>query len=190
MQLQEFIGGHPAENPYLLVKETFENPVWALIYLVWIVALWFHLTHGFWSALQTIGFNNKTWLKRLQVIATVFASVVALGFAAVVLWFLFGFAPQPAEGKMPEKCHAARVSETSQCPHAGADKGCCRVVKGCSHAQLKDALVIINGQISDTTELNKISPDSITSVEVLKDSASVAAYGDKGLNGVIRITTK
>ncbi|MDR3297739.1 MAG: succinate dehydrogenase, partial [Prevotellaceae bacterium] len=33
MQLQEFIGGHPAENPYLLVKETFENPVWALIYL-------------------------------------------------------------------------------------------------------------------------------------------------------------
>jgi succinate dehydrogenase / fumarate reductase cytochrome b subunit len=36
------------------------------IYIVWFAALWFHLTHGFWSALQTIGWSNKIWEKRLM----------------------------------------------------------------------------------------------------------------------------
>jgi succinate dehydrogenase / fumarate reductase cytochrome b subunit len=194
MQLQEFMGGHTAENPYLLVKATFENPVWALIYLAWIAAIWFHLTHGFWSALQTIGFNNKTWLKRLQVAATAFATLVALGFAAVVLWFLFGFAPQRVEDETDKKCHATTVvSEASHCPHASAGAACCQHAgadKSCHHAELKDALIIINGEVADTTALKKISRDSILSVEVLKDSAAINLCGGKGLNGVILIRTK
>ena len=43
------------------IAQTFGNPVYALIYIVWLVALWFHLTHGFWSAFQTLGINGKTW---------------------------------------------------------------------------------------------------------------------------------
>lgn len=34
------------------------NAVITVLYLIWYVALWFHLTHGFWSAIQTIGWNN------------------------------------------------------------------------------------------------------------------------------------
>ena len=29
------------------------NAVITVLYLIWYVALWFHLTHGFWSAIQT-----------------------------------------------------------------------------------------------------------------------------------------
>ncbi|GHU95769.1 fumarate reductase [Bacteroidia bacterium] len=94
MQLAHFLGGHSTENPYLLVRTTLENPVWAIVYLVWITALWFHLCHGFWSMFQSLGVNNSKWIPRLQCIAKIFATVVALGFAVVVLWFALGFAPQ------------------------------------------------------------------------------------------------
>ena len=51
---------------YTLLAETFK-PLWMVIlYIVWFGALWFHLTHGFWSALQTIGWSNKVWEKRLM----------------------------------------------------------------------------------------------------------------------------
>ena len=56
-----------------------------LIYIVWLVALWFHLTHGFWSALQTIGWNNKVWMNRLKCVSDVFATLICCAFAAVVL---------------------------------------------------------------------------------------------------------
>jgi succinate dehydrogenase / fumarate reductase cytochrome b subunit len=93
MQLPHFLGQHAAENPYLLVRTTLENPVWASVYLIWIAALWFHLSHGFWSAFQSIGANNSKWIPRLRVVAIVFASLVAAGFAVVVLWFGLGLAP-------------------------------------------------------------------------------------------------
>jgi succinate dehydrogenase / fumarate reductase cytochrome b subunit len=94
MQLAHFTSGKSHENPYMLVRTTFENPVWAAVYLVWIAALWFHLSHGFWSAFQTVGVNNSRWLPRLQCISKIFATVVALGFATVVLWFALGLAPK------------------------------------------------------------------------------------------------
>ena len=29
------------------------TPVYVLLYIVWLAAIWFHLSHGFWSAMQT-----------------------------------------------------------------------------------------------------------------------------------------
>lgn len=42
------------------------NAVITVLYLIWYVALWFHLTHGFWSAIQTIGWNNTIWMNRWE----------------------------------------------------------------------------------------------------------------------------
>ena len=44
------------------------NAVITVLYLIWYVALWFHLTHGFWSAIQTIGWNNTIWMNRWECI--------------------------------------------------------------------------------------------------------------------------
>ena len=63
------------------------NAVITVLYLIWYVALWFHLTHGFWSAFQTIGWDNQIWLGRLKCIANVFATIIFLGFAVVVIAF-------------------------------------------------------------------------------------------------------
>lgn len=61
-----------------------------IIYIAWFAALWFHLTHGFWSALQTIGWSNKVWEKRLEIIGKAFATLifVCLTATAVVAYLV------------------------------------------------------------------------------------------------------
>jgi uncharacterized protein (TIGR02231 family) len=51
-------------------------------------------------------------------------------------------------------------------------------------------LVVINGVVSTQEEMDKLSPNSIKSVNVLKDAASTSLYGARGSNGVIVVTTK
>ena len=69
------------------IKYTFSNPVFAALYLVWIVAIWFHLTHGFWSALQTLGWSGHTWFLRWKCIGYIWSTVVMAMFAIVVIAF-------------------------------------------------------------------------------------------------------
>ena len=52
-------------------------------------------------------------------------------------------------------------------------------------------LYVIDGVImSDSQMLSKIKPDDIESINVVKDAAARAIYGEKGKNGVIVITMK
>ena len=81
MQLQDFTGGE-AENPYMLLLQTFGNP-WILGgYIVWFVAIFLHLAHGFWSMFQTIGWNGGKWFGRLKVISVIVAALIILLFVA------------------------------------------------------------------------------------------------------------
>jgi len=89
MQLLEWQGEESMLGSDLVVT-VFKNPVVVAVYLVWIWALWFHLTHGFWSALQTLGTNNKKWYGRLKCIGIIYATILALGFSIVAVYFFFG----------------------------------------------------------------------------------------------------
>ncbi len=71
----------------------FSQPVVVICYVVWLVALWFHLTHGFWSALQTLGWNNLVWYNRVRVLANWYTTIVVAGFLIVVLGFFAGIFP-------------------------------------------------------------------------------------------------
>ena len=84
MQLAEF-QGHHAENPYDLLNATFQSGWWVVAYVIWFAALGFHLTHGFWSAFQSMGLSNKNWEKRLLVIGKVFVGIIVLGFSVVAV---------------------------------------------------------------------------------------------------------
>ena len=76
-------------NGAALMAITFSNPINLILYLVWFVALWFHLTHGVWSMFQTVGWANDTWYPRLKCVAQVVATLIFLGFAVVaVMCFL------------------------------------------------------------------------------------------------------
>ena len=98
MQLVEILGGHEsmvggqmiaATDGAALIAYTFSKWYNVVIYLVWFFALWFHLTHGVWSMFQTVGWANDTWYPRLKCIANIVATIIFLGFAAVVLVYFF-----------------------------------------------------------------------------------------------------
>lgn len=77
---------HSAEGAYW-IKETFSNAGYVVLYVIWVASLWFHLTHGFWSALQTLGLNGKVWFCRWKAIGIAYTTVLCLGFIAVILGY-------------------------------------------------------------------------------------------------------
>ena len=92
MQFAEIIGNHslgefgPTDGA-AYISALFSNPIYCIVYLIWFAAIWFHLTHGFWSAFHTIGWDNQIWIKRLKCSAKVVATIIFLGFAVVVVVF-------------------------------------------------------------------------------------------------------
>ena len=70
-----------------LVIGLFSQPIYTVIYLIWLFAIWFHLTHGIWSSFQSIGLNNKTWFPRLKTISNIYATILMIGFAVVPVYF-------------------------------------------------------------------------------------------------------
>ena len=77
-------------NGSYYIASTFSCPVYAALYVVWLAALWFHLTHGIWSAMQTLGANNNVWICRWKTISNVLATIIILGFLVVVVAGFFG----------------------------------------------------------------------------------------------------
>ena len=73
---------------FRILNQICEESIGSLLYIVWLCALWFHLNHGIWSALQTLGWSNLIWLKRIKVIGTVFATIAVGLFMIVTLYFL------------------------------------------------------------------------------------------------------
>lgn len=92
MQLLEWTGKPSAEASELILA-VFSNPIVVIGYLIWLVAVWFHLTHGFWSAFQTIGWNNEIWYQRLKIIGIIVATIISLMFAIVPIYYYFCTTP-------------------------------------------------------------------------------------------------
>lgn len=86
MQLPEMFGiGDFENNPYYLLEATFGHWWITVLYILWFVAVFFHLTHGFWSMFQTVGWCNQTWFKRLKVIGIIVAVIIFLMFTTVAV---------------------------------------------------------------------------------------------------------
>jgi TonB family protein len=59
------------------------------------------------------------------------------------------------------------------------------------HISGSQPLYVINGKIEeDPGIIKKINPDNILSINVLKDQKAIDAYGEKGSQGIISVTTK
>lgn len=91
MQVPELLGEHVMNGKYYL--SAVFSQVWVLpVYLIGFAAIWFHLTHGFWSAFQTLGVANDKWICRWRAIACVWATVVFVLFAVEACYFTWYFA--------------------------------------------------------------------------------------------------
>ena len=83
---------HPdVEYPfYKIVSDWFREPYYSLIYIVCMGFLGFHLNHAFQSAFQTFGLNHKKYTPLIKKLGTIYALIMAIGFASIPIYFLMG----------------------------------------------------------------------------------------------------
>jgi succinate dehydrogenase / fumarate reductase cytochrome b subunit len=85
------VGGVEMHNAYALVSNLFLSRAYDLLYIAGGILVGLHISHGFWSAFQTIGFTNQIWLKRLKFLAVAVGILFAVGFSYIPIYFMIKF---------------------------------------------------------------------------------------------------
>ncbi len=71
------------ENLYLVMQETFMNPIVVVVYVLAQFSLGYHLMHGFQSAFQTLGMNHPKYTPVIKSVGFWFSIIISLVFAAM-----------------------------------------------------------------------------------------------------------
>ena len=71
---------------YGLVMRTFENPLMVAWYVLAMLALGLHLSHGIGSAFQTLAIFKPTWTKGLRGFGFYLGWLLAFGFITIPVW--------------------------------------------------------------------------------------------------------
>ena len=79
------------DNVYKMVIAGFTQPAVAVFYIVSLILLGLHLSHGISSVFQTLGLRNERWRSRLEGVASLYAWIVVLGFVSIPLAVLSGY---------------------------------------------------------------------------------------------------
>lgn len=83
---------------YGMVVLGFRQPVVSLIYILAMVPLAMHLSHGVSSALQTLGANHPKYDSFLRAVGPVVAAIIFIGNCSIPLAVLAGLIPFPVAG--------------------------------------------------------------------------------------------
>ena len=68
----------------------FQKPLASGLYIIGMLAIGVHLSHGLWSMLQTVGVNRPNWDPCLRTLAVVLGVGICAGFIAVPAAVLLG----------------------------------------------------------------------------------------------------
>jgi succinate dehydrogenase / fumarate reductase cytochrome b subunit len=76
---------------FTMMVNSLERTAIAALYVVAMVSLFLHLTHGIQSAFQTLGLNNALLLPRWGVAGKVLSGIFLIGFGSIPIVILVGF---------------------------------------------------------------------------------------------------
>ena len=68
---------------YAVTKAAFAIEWLAALYVFCMIALAFHLSHGFQSAFQTLGLNHKKYTPFIKTLGMIYSILIPLGFALI-----------------------------------------------------------------------------------------------------------
>lgn len=83
------IDGQEMNDLYLITTQAFEQLWYVIFYVVCMVAVAFHLSHGFASAFQTFGANHPKYTQLVKKIGYAFGIIIPLAFAIIPLAIYF-----------------------------------------------------------------------------------------------------
>ena len=85
----EYTPGEPVRDLYRTVIEYFDSALYTAWYVVAMAALGVHLSHGFQSAFQSLGFFHKKYTAIIKKAGLAFAIIVPGGFAVLAIYCHF-----------------------------------------------------------------------------------------------------
>jgi succinate dehydrogenase / fumarate reductase, cytochrome b subunit len=83
------VNGVVMRDLYRLIVEVFRQPGFVLWYLVALVLLGFHLSHGVWSSFQSLGIKNDHFVPWIRKLSIAYAIIVAAGFLVQPIYVYF-----------------------------------------------------------------------------------------------------
>jgi len=76
---------------FAIVTAKFSNPLYVLVYIFVMVVVAFHVSHGFWSAFQTVGANHPKYLPIVKSVALGFSIIIGIGFGLLPIYIFLRF---------------------------------------------------------------------------------------------------
>ena len=75
---------------YQIVSTAFENPIYVITYILAMLVVALHVSHGLWSAFQTLGANHLKYMSFFMAFSIIFSLIIGLGFGLlpIYLWTL------------------------------------------------------------------------------------------------------
>ena len=85
------VSGNGERDLFQMMYDAFQNPLVVLIYVLGVIALCWHLIHGFFSAFQTLGLATNKYKSLIKTVGVGFSVIISLIFIMMPLSFYFGW---------------------------------------------------------------------------------------------------
>ncbi len=74
---------------YQIVASTFANPIYLGIYIAVMIIVAIHVSHGLWSAFQTLGLNHPKYNPLIKGGSLLLSVVFGIGFGFIPVFIMF-----------------------------------------------------------------------------------------------------
>lgn len=152
---------------------------------------------GFVNQVVTVG-NRNTINIILEEDMTILEEVVVVGYGTEKKVNLSGAVDQVDAAQL-EKRPISNITQGLQgvvpnlniMSNSGAPGATSNInIRGITSINGGEPLILIDGVPSSTSELNRIAPQDVASISIIKDASAAAIYGARAAFGVVLITTK
>ena len=74
------------QSLYQILSGAFSNPGYMITYIVAMIVVAIHVSHGFWSAFQTIGANHPKYMPVIKGAGIAFSLLLGIGFGFIPIY--------------------------------------------------------------------------------------------------------
>ena len=81
--------GSDTRTIYDIVKHAFSDPFIVIFYVIAMLVVAVHISHGFWSSFQTFGINHEKYTPGIKAVGFILSLIFGVGFGFIPIWISF-----------------------------------------------------------------------------------------------------
>ncbi len=81
--------GSDTRTIYDIVNHAFSNPFIVIFYVIVMLVVSVHISHGFWSSFQSFGINFEKYTTGIKAVGFLFSLIIGVGFGFIPIWISF-----------------------------------------------------------------------------------------------------